>query len=106
MKSSCNNKPKLNSTAKINVFLNINIETIQDLTKQQRQNLINEKIKEREKLYKIQAENLSKIQNKEVQRLNKQIDELQKKQQEIARKKEEDRKKLRDQYEESLKNQV
>jgi len=41
-----------------------NIEIIQDITKQQRQDLIDKKIKEREKLYNVQAEKLSKIQNK------------------------------------------
>jgi hypothetical protein len=39
--------------------------------------LINDKIKQREELYKVQAEKLSQIKSKEVERLNKQIEELQ-----------------------------
>lgn len=41
MKSSYNSKLKLSNIAKINVTYYYNLEIIQDLTKQQRQNLIN-----------------------------------------------------------------
>lgn len=49
------------------------------MNKKQRQELINKKIREREHLYKIQADKLSKVQSKDMERLNKQIEELQRK---------------------------
>jgi hypothetical protein len=44
MKNNYNNKLKSNNIVKTNVKYYYNLEIIQDLTKQQRQSLINEKI--------------------------------------------------------------
>ena len=81
MNSKNRNKKKLESknSGRKNVFSFIFIEIIEELNKKQRQEQIDKKIREREHLYKIQADKLSKVQSKDVERLNKQIDELQKK---------------------------
>ena len=76
------------------------------MNKKQKQELINKKIREREHLYKIQADKLSKVQSRELEILNKQIDELQKKEDEIQKKKDAEKKRLKEQYEQSLKDQV
>jgi hypothetical protein len=49
---------------------------------------------------------MSQVKNNEIERLNSQIDELQKKQAEIEQKKEVEKRILKQQYEESLKDQV
>lgn len=49
---------------------------------------------------------MSQVKNNEIERLNSQIDELQKKQAEIEQKKEVEKRLLKQQYEESLKDQV
>lgn len=71
--------PRSSNTKKSKVVSERYLEIIDDLTKKQRQELINKKIREREALFKVQAEKMSKIQNQEVERLNKQIEDLQKK---------------------------
>lgn len=82
-KSKKKKKPKSRNLESRNVLYAFILEKIEDLNKKQRQEMINKKIREREHLYKIQADKLSKVQSREVERLNKQIEELQKKEQEI-----------------------
>lgn len=76
----------------------IYVELIQDLTKKRQQDLINEKIRQREELYKQQAFKMSQVKNNEIERLNSQIEELQKKQAEIEQKKEAEKRLLKQQY--------
>ena len=64
------------------------------------------KIRQREELYKKQADQLSRKENKEVEKLNKQIEELEKKEAALQAKKDEEKKRLKEQYEQSLKDQV
>lgn len=47
---------------------------IQDLTKKRQQQLINEKIRQREQLYKQQAFKMSQVKNQQIERLNSQIE--------------------------------
>lgn len=67
------NRPESKNTAKSNVKSQVIIEIIQDITKKRHQDLINEKIKQREELYAQQTFKMSQIKNNEVEKLNSQI---------------------------------
>ena len=49
---------------------------VQDITKKRQQDLINEKIKQREALYEQQTFKMSQIKNNDIERLSNQIEEL------------------------------
>lgn len=61
------------STARNKVKTHFILEIIQDITKKRHQDLINEKIKQREELYAQQTFKMSQIKNNEVEKLNNQI---------------------------------
>lgn len=58
------------------MYLTTYLEHMQDLTKKRNQDLINEKIQQREELCAQQALKMSQIKNVEIERLNNQISEL------------------------------
>ena len=66
-------KSKISENKNVIIYFNF-IEYVNDITKKHQQEIIEEKIKQREKLYKAQAEKLLTMKNSEQQRLEKQAE--------------------------------
>ncbi len=66
-------KSKISENKKVIIYFNF-IEYVNDITKKHQQEIIEEKIKQREKLYKAQAEKLLTMKNSEQHRLEKQAE--------------------------------
>jgi hypothetical protein len=78
----------------------------QEVTKQRQQELINDKIRQREQLYNSQAAQLAQVKNNEAERLSRQVQQLEKKQAEAEKKQADDKHLLKQQYEQSLQEQL
>ena len=77
IKKNQNKKKELNNLENKKVFfINQNLELVNDITKKHHQELIDEKIRQREKLYQVQAQKLMSTKNSEQERFEKQTQEL------------------------------
>ncbi len=64
IKKNQNKKKELNNLENKKVFfINQNLELVNDITKKHHQELIDEKIRQREKLYQVQAQKLMSTKN-------------------------------------------